>query len=230
MKKKFENWLAMYKAILTVFANFSSSWESSQAFADSVTSFRNKEAAIESLRSKSESRTNGITKEKEIIQEKLVEQTYGIVVILKAYFTKTNNNVSFSKVNSNKSKLERLRENQLVAAAKDTTNIARENLEALADYKITEPIVNELETTISEFESKLSSPRITIGERKVAIKELEGLFKEINAILSDETDRMIVPYEKTDPDFYNAYMNAREVVKYGIRHEKEDKQEQTKTE
>jgi hypothetical protein len=222
MKKIFENWLAMYKAVLTVLEKFIAVWQSSNSFTDSVNRFKTQKTAIDLLRGKAESGSKGVTEQKEIFHNKLVEQTNSIVMVLMAFFTKTNNTASFHKVKISKTELERFRENKLIAVAKNALETARANLTAMVDYQITETILTELETTLTTFEQLSTAPRTTIGERKVALQDMAGLFKEANQILIAQLDLMIVPYEKTNPDFYKEYMNARKVVQYGIRHEKGD--------
>jgi hypothetical protein len=230
MKKLFENWLAMYKAVLTVLEKFNAVWQSSNSFTDSVNQFKTQKTAIDLLRGKAESGSKGVTEQKEKFHDKLIEQTNSLVMILMALFTKNSDSQSFHKVKIAKSDLERFRENKLIAVAKNTLEMARANLRAMTDYQVTEPILTEFATNLAMFENLSTTPRTTIGVRKVALQEMSELFKKANQILIAQLDLMIVAYEKTNPDFYNEYMSARKVVQYGIRHEKGDNIDDTKPE
>jgi len=230
MQKKYENFMAMFIAVLTVLQKFIAAWQSSIAFTDSVNQFKNKKTAIDLLRNKSESGSKGVTEQKKIFHDKLAAQTFEIVQVLMAFYKKTNDSVSFHKVKITKTKLEKSRANKLISVAKNALEMAHSCGRAMADYQITQPILDEFTATLTAYEQFVPSPRTTIVERKVALKDLSNLFKDANLILTEQLDLMMVPYEKTNPDFYKEYMNARKVVQYGIRHEKGDKPDDTKPE
>ena len=220
MKKQFENWLVMFNSVLTILLKNIAIWQNSVSFSDSVTKFETTKKTIDTVRQKTETGSGGVTSQKNYANEKLINQTKAVDAALMAYFTKTEKKVEFHKVKYTKSDFEKMRANKLILVSKEILGLARDNMGDLADYLISEEILNELEATINEFSGLATSPHISIGERKNAHHDLSDLFKTANTILNEQLDLMIVPYEKSQPEFFSAYMNARKVVQYGIRHEK----------
>jgi hypothetical protein len=47
-------------------------------------------------------------------------------------------------------------------------------------------------------------------------------FKTIDALLKDEMDVLLMPFQFTQPDFYNEYLSARSVVDTGGNRKKTD--------
>jgi hypothetical protein len=225
MKKQYENWLVMYNATLTILMNFIADWQNSVSFSDSVNKFDTSTKTINTVRKKTETGSGGVTSKKNSTIEKLIDQTNAVDAALKAYFKKTDNTVELHKVKFTRSDFEKMRANKLILVAKEILGLAKDNFEVIIDYKITEPMLNELEVTINEFGALSTSPRIMISEGKVAREALAVLFKTANSILAQELDLMIVPYGKTNSEFFHAYMNARKVVQYGTRHGKGDQKD-----
>jgi hypothetical protein len=68
------------------------------------------------------------------------------------------------------------------------------------------------------FADCLPSKRISASERKAANEKLKDLFLQVDDLLKNQLDRLMVPFRKSQPDFYASYQNARRIVNYGIRH------------
>jgi hypothetical protein len=222
MKKQFENWLAMFNSVLTVLKKNQTVWQSSTVFTETVSQFETQKAAIDTVRKKSAAKSNGVTSLKDQTNKRLVKQIYPVITALMAYFTKQKDTVMLHKVKITKSELSKMRDNAFILFAKEIQELAHANQRSLTDYHITPIQIDELDQLITDFEAVSSSPRISIGEGKVARLELSEMFKTTNNLLSEEIDMMMEPYEKTDYEFYKEYMNARKVVQYGVRHEKEE--------
>lgn len=69
----------------------------------------------------------------------------------------------------------------------------------------------------------LPTHRVSIAERKAANEELKEIFSVTDILVNEQLDRIMVQFKNTAPDLYAASNNARMIVHYSIRYEKEDK-------
>jgi len=46
------------------------------------------------------------------------------------------------------------------------------------------------------------------------------MVKTANKLVTDQIDRLMVPFKANMPEFYAAYLNSRKVVDYGTRYDK----------
>jgi len=80
--------------------------------------------------------------------------------------------------------------------------------------------LDSLSDLTERYKNSLSSPRIPVSERKTNNSKLKGLFTDAKVLLNEQLKCQMVRYENSNPDFYAGYLNASQIVEYGIRHEK----------
>lgn len=223
MQKRLENKLRMLNAVLSFLKQNSSVWGSSIVMAELIAKLEALIGEIESIRRITNSDLTGITDEKLLQQESLVSKAYEFSSILYAMASRSENKVLQGKVNFTESELQNARGGDLISTCKAIATLMEDNLAALVPYELTESDVTLLGEMISSFAENLPTHRVSVAERKAANERLKEAFSMVDILVNEQVDRMMVRYRSTSSDLYAAYINARTIVHYGIRHEKEEK-------
>lgn len=223
MQKRLENKLTMLNAVLRFLKQNSSAWGSSTVMAELITKLEALIGEIESIRLITDSDLTGITAEKLAQQEVLISKAYEFSSILYAMASRSENKVLQGKVNFTESELQNARGGDLISTCKAIAALVSENLAALVPYDLTKADMTVLGEMISSFSENLPTHRVSVAERKAANERLKEAYATVDILVSEQLDRMMVRYRNGSSDLYAAYNNARAIVHYGIRHEKEAK-------
>jgi hypothetical protein len=225
MIKRLENKMMMLKAVLKLLKSKRSLWKDIVPFVNAVNQLEGLVAEIEATRMITDEDHAGLVAEKTALQNSLITTAFEIVSMLHAMASSTKNNVLLGKVSFPISELQRQRDRELATTCKGIVLIARYNLPALEGYPVTESDLVGFEGQISAYEDDLPNHRVSVSERKAANAKLKDLYKETDDLLVNQLDRLMFPFRTAKPDFFAAYLNARKIVDYGVRHEKPENDE-----
>jgi len=223
MLKRLENKLTMLNAVLSFLKLNISAWGNSTVMAELITKLETLIGEIKSIRRITDSDLTGITAEKLVQQEVLINKAYEMSSILYAMASRSENKVLQGKVDFTENELIEARGGDLISTCKTIATLVGENLTALIPYELTEADVTVLEEMIRNFSNNLPTHRVSVSERKAANDRLKEVFSTVDTLVNEQLDRMMVRYRNGSTDLYAAYNNARMTVQYGIRHEKEEK-------
>lgn len=128
-------------------------------------------------------------------------------------FASANKNATLKQeVKYSLSKLWRMRDEALAPVCRIIHDRAAENLDALRDYGITPQKLAAFDTAINDYAAKSPKTRTAIANRQAHNANLRELFKQADDILKNQMDGLMKNFRTTHPDFYNAYLAAREVI------------------
>ena len=223
MLKRLENKLTMLNAVLRFLKQNNSAWANSTVMVELIGKLEALIGEIISIRLITEGDLTGITAEKLAQQEALINKAYELSSILYAMASSSENKILQGKVDFTESELTNARGGDLISTCLAIATLVGENLAALVPYALTEADVTVFEGMIGSFSENLPTHRVSVAERKAANERLKELFSMVDILVNDQLDRMMVRYRSASPDLYAAYLNARAIVHYGIRHEKEEK-------
>ena len=223
MLKRLENKLTMLNAVLSFLKLNISAWGNSTVMAELITKLETLIGEIESIRRITNSDLTGITAEKLVQQEILINKAYELSSMLYAMASRSENMVLLGKVDFTEHELQNARGGDLISTCKTIATLVEENLTDLVPYELTQADVTVLEEMIGNFSNNLPTHRVSVAERKAANDRLKEVFSAVDILVNEQLDRMMVRYRSSSPDLYAAYINARTIVNYGIRHEKEEK-------
>lgn len=96
---------------------------------------------------------------------------------------------------------------------------AEENLEFLADAKITQAKLTAFGKKIDAAEEAALKPRDNTVRKVRARKELFRLRRKGNTILKGRLDKLMRPFRETQPAFYVEYRAARRIVNSATSHQ-----------
>jgi hypothetical protein len=87
----------------------------------------------------------------------------------------------------------------------------------LIKYAIIEADFTATSDLLVSFKLAYAQPRVANTEAKVSTGNISDVFKSLDKLLKEEIDELMLPFQFTQPDFYNAYRNARIIVNYSGR-------------
>ena len=99
----------------------------------------------------------------------------------------------------------------------------------LAKYFVSEADLTGMDSLLTEFKEAIPLRRVATSVSKVSTANISGIFEVQDKILKDEIDLLMLSFRFTQPDFYNAYRNARSIIGYtgGGKSKAEPKAEET---
>lgn len=220
MDKRLENKLMMLKALLSILNQNADKWSENEPLSQVIGELTYLIDQIKATLLLVSTDQTGVVQQKTTIQEDLVDTIFSLASVLYAMAVRSGDQVLQRKVNITRSDLLRQRDGELALTSKNVLDLLRNYMPRLTEYGITENDATNLETKQNNYENSLPVNRLTVLERKTANLRLKELFTTANNLLTEQLDRMMTRFEKSAPDFYTSYKNARKVVAYGTRYEK----------
>ena len=95
---------------------------------------------------------------------------------------------------------------------RDIQKWVTENLDSLADYKVTQADLTTLKNRIKAFETVQTKPRTTKVAGKAATRRLEAQFAKLDDLITRRLDKVAVKFKEAAPEFYEAYKASRSIV------------------
>jgi len=130
--------------------------------------------------------------------------------------------------NVSKTKLNKMKENELVTTSGLIINKLNEQKANLADYAVTDEKINALVEAHAKFQKAADTKDTGEATRIAAHDDLERLFDDTMDLLEDELDGLMENIKEADTDFYDAYFAARVIKDLGgHKNNSDDSQDQT---
>jgi hypothetical protein len=218
MLKRLENKLRMFNTVKLVLDRYPDVWQAITAMTAIVNEFVEQLAGINQTRMITEAELTGSTKDKNLVEDQLIDGIYGVASSLSTYATRTGDTILQNKTMYKESYLKSYREGELTVIGDTISGLARQNLAGLADYGVDEAEIAALETVNTKFKTLIAAPQANISERKAANEKLKDQFNETSLLLESQMDPMMVRFKAGAPEFYSGYQNARMIVDLGMRH------------
>jgi len=222
MEQRHENKIRMSDTVWIVLQNFMDLWKNNEGFVEVVNDFGDNIKAVNAARSPSDADTTGITADKGVMQEDVIDSIMEISGPLRTIAKRPVNNELKSQVTFTDTMLEDLTEAKLAETGLKVAELARKNLVAIKRFGVTEADITHLETISTSYGAKIPEPRTAVVARSSAKKSLSQLVRETNQLLKEDLDGPMHSYRRKNPEFCNNYFTARHVVNYGVRHEKKE--------
>lgn len=155
---------------------------------------------------------SGIAAAKSDSKQHLARITSDYADIISAFASATKNAALKEEVNYSYHKLSKMRDESLVPVCRIVHARAEENLDALRDYGITPQKLTLLDNAINDYAAKSPKTHAAIANRQAHNANLRELFKQADDILKNQMDGLMKNFRTSHPDFYNAYLAAREII------------------
>jgi hypothetical protein len=220
MEKKIENRLIMLKATLSLMEQNRPTWQETTPLVNAINQTSGLLEEIESIKETVSQNNSGLVIDKENQKEALIATVFELSSTLAAYASQVGDAILKQKVDYPISYFQNVRNTELGTTARSLATLLTEKLPELESYGVTAPKVDALREQTGIYETTLPNVRVTVSARKVANEKIKELTKAALKVTDEQTDRLMVMFKQSYPDFYNAYLNARKVVDYGTRYEK----------
>ena len=196
-----------------------------ETFAPVVSTVAELNTCIENIRkSQQEHREVNIpaaTLTKQEAEAQMIERCVKTARVLYTIGIKTNNKDLITLYGLSDSRFYRLTDNEELALARQILDLSRKHTVDLEKYGINTLELDATETSIENFHTLMSKPMDTIGERKQKTTNIAQLFAELDTIFYDDLDKIMVIFKKSNPDFYDEYRTARNIINTAVRKPKE---------
>lgn len=167
---------------------------------------------IEATNQKTLPASKAVTASKATVLNALAQKAVALAGGLLAYAAITGNDRLAGEVKLVKSDFDRARETDVEALVAPVIRHARNELENLADYGITEAMITEVETSLDDFKALIGQPRTIRNQAFAAMTLLDELFDAANNLLKNQLDPLMIRFKFSDTAFYSAYERARTIV------------------
>jgi hypothetical protein len=222
MNKRQINKTRSYSVIILVLENYSTLFSSYPELTQGQQRLKDYVAQIDQNRQVQETNNSGLTMNKTKLREALSKLIHQFSAALVAYAISTKNIELKTKATYNNSSLIRAADPIFYDIGMLLYNLALPLANELQRFFITQAEFDEMATTLSNFKASIPQKRVATGTSKVSTGNINETFKTIDALLKDEMDVLLMPFQFTQPDFYNEYLSAHSVVDTGGNRKKTD--------
>lgn len=131
--------------------------------------------------------------------------------LLEAYALDTDNDELLVKSKNSKTDYYRLSHEEFEVKVKNIISLLEQNLSQMADYGMSETMLDEVKTTFNSFETRRGMPRAYQIASRIATTNLEELFVE-GLKMADRMDNVLKRFKTSSPAFYQGYVAARMAI------------------
>jgi hypothetical protein len=195
----------MFETTIKFLDDNNSVWSGMVAFADAVARVKAGLEAIDKSDDTQQKPTAAVTPQ---LRRDLENKTLEMADLLAALAAKNKQDDLAKQVHVTRSSLRQLGDNDLEQTAERIVFLANNNIGELEDYGM-DAAVTALETAQTAFQKFKTGPRQAAAQRKAQRQSLPRLIANVRSIFGNEIDKMMMSFEKSNPDFYRGYFAAR---------------------
>jgi len=161
--------------------------------------------------------TTGLTAHKKLLKAALILSILRFSAALRAYATSTHNNELKVSAYYAESNLKKTPDPILWDIGRLLFGLAIPIKTELQKYFVGENEIAEMENLLVQFKKAYPQKRVATAESKVSTSNISARIKSIDKLLKEVIDDLMAPFQFSQPDFYNTYINARIIVNYSGR-------------
>ncbi len=215
MKKYLENRISMLYAVKQACETHTATWTPLVPYAAAHGDFIARLTRIEDKIETQELQLGGITEDKRVHKEAMVDATLLVAQASYALATATNDVDLKGKMDYSRSDLLRGRDTVIGQRCQGVHTEANAVAAALVPYGVTAATLTALQTAIDDYVALVSAPRTAVTIRKGATEAIAQYVGECLDILHDRMDKLMILFKTTAPGFHQEYMDARIIVDLG---------------
>jgi hypothetical protein len=212
MMDKQENILRMYYAVSAVCETNSEIWQENEVFIASYRKFQAKIPEIQKFKDVLKMELIATETFKSIDRIELEEMAFYISSKILSFAKDSANEQLYSDIHANRNNLLKASDNELVTICSIFSQYAIVHLNALTKYEVSAESISEFQQFLTFFSSNLNRLRLSTTKNKSTQDILKKYYKEADELLKNKLDIEIEFFKNSDPDFYNRYKVAREII------------------
>ena len=209
MTNRNEDFVGMVKLCLNV-------WEAKQSVFGNIIAVKEAFTRIAALKDaldekivKQSLTIGGKTVIKKDLRKKMSELSAQIGAIIAGYAFNVKNEDLKKVVDFPISVYNKKRDEEVAFLCKNVLAKANENIANLADYGITQAMVEQLDTYINSYTSSTKKNELDVEERVVYTKEIRELIAQLHDEIENNLDKVMMIFQFSNPSEYQLYMQAR---------------------
>ena len=164
-----------------------------------------------------EAETSGLTTSKELVKADFISCVLKFSAALRAYATSIKNEDLKAKAHYALSDLKKSPDPILFDIGALLLSLANPIKSELTKYSIGEGEIAEMGALLPAFKLAYPQQRVATTESKMSTDNIDKVYKSTIKLLKDVIDELMLPFQFSQPDFYNTYKNARIIVNYSGR-------------
>ena len=207
----------MFETVDSVLDKNSSLFESMPELVSAHRMLKEGKTLILQYRQVQEAETSGLTTTKENVKTDFINSILKFSAALRAYATSTKNEDLKAKAHYVSSELKKVPDPILFDIGTLLFKLADPIKTALTKYSIGEDEIAEMKTLLPAFKVAYPQQRVATTESKMSTDNIDKVYKSTMKLLKDVIDELMLPFQFSQPDFYNTYKNARIIVNYSGR-------------
>jgi phenylalanyl-tRNA synthetase alpha subunit len=202
----------MFDSVQAVLNNHEENWNIIPIMVKLKKQFDELIQQIEKLSEEANPGTSKITTGKKVLRKVLVIKATGLSGILQSFASMKKDAALLQRVTFTKSDLNRAKEKEVAAMVRPLLSVARQHLDKLSDYGISEEILTEVETSVNNFDEVIGAPREVKNRAFSKTAAIKDLFFQTNELLRNHFDKLMIRFKEIAPVFYDEYIRARTIV------------------
>jgi len=217
MNKRQINKSRMFETVDSVLDKNSSLFASLPELVSAHRRLKEGKTLILQYRQVQEAETTGLTTTKENVKTDFINSILKFSAALRAYATSTKNEDLKAKSHYVSSELKKVADPILFDIGTLLFGLANPIKTELTKYSVGEDEIAEMEALLPTFKLAMPQQRVATTESKVSTGNIDKVFKSTMKLLKEVIDELMLPFQFSQPDFYNTYKNARIIVNYSGR-------------
>jgi len=215
-KNQINKW-RMYGVVDLALGNNSSLFEWYPELTSAHQRLKEEQAWLDQYAQVQEANTTGLTTQKKLLKAALIIAILRFSAALRAYGTSTKNDDLKVKAHYAESNLKKTPDPILWDIGRLLFSLADTIKTELTKYFVGEKEIVEMENLLVKFKKAYPQKRVATAESKVSTSNISARIKSIDKLLKEIIDELMLPFQFSQPDFYNTYKNARIIVNYSGR-------------
>ncbi len=209
------NKLTMYENVLDVMHTHAAAWKKTPIVAEAV---KQLEAAIPQIRKAGAAKATsltGATTAKGRKKAEMGEIAYRVAGLTGAYAASIDNDGLRAALHFTRTELARSKDNLAIDRCTAIHDQVRPLLAQVEAYGVTAADLDALKAAIAAFQGLIRAKGQQRTTRTTTVQSLAGLFTHADTLLKVQLDKLMLRYEPTHREFFEAYHNVRVLRKVG---------------
>jgi hypothetical protein len=211
MNRYKENKLSMYRTVLKWYQVHKTEVDAVPMLTTFITSLKEEVTVIEELNVLHQTDLSGLAAEKREVREKLEKLSIQLVWTLTAFFDHKNFTQLEEEVSFSISDLRNASDETLRARCTKLIGYATTYLAEMADYGLTQQIIDDTVKYAEKFVDVVKAPRQRIGERSSQKEKMDAGFRAVDKLIA-RLDKAANLLRISREDLFVSYSSARVMV------------------
>jgi hypothetical protein len=211
--------LSMYQQLLACLKKYQPTWQNVPAFAKAVNALETEVEQINRINPGLLADKTGVAVDKAQVKSIMIEEAIRLSGVLQAYAHSIDSRELENSATLVRHDFRTMKELDADDLALHIYQLGQKYLEDLGDFGYEQEDLDNFASYIKSFSEKIGLPRqVRTGNKEMRAAQ-QTSFEKADAAIQKLMDNLIDSFKKKDPEFWQAYQNARSVMRSGRKTE-----------